>query len=118
MSILSVCEPKVYPVSRPVASLTGAALYIENGVMLLTLVTGKGRRAASKWYTVKEIESQISGRAFRLTAAIYCKLAEGETDYVVLLDGPGSTCTCRGHTYTGGCKHLSALLQLQNEGRI
>jgi hypothetical protein len=53
--------------------------------------------------------SAIGGRAFRLTPSILDKLADGE-EYHVLLNGPDSSCSCPGHSYTGGCKHVSSLL--------
>jgi hypothetical protein len=110
--------PPANPFTRPVASLTGANLYDEAGVLGLQLVTGKGTAAKAKWYALEAIPTQLGGRAFRLTPATGDNLAAGETDYVVLLAGPDSSCTCPGHTYSGGCKHVSALLHFQAEGRF
>jgi hypothetical protein len=107
------------PFTRPVASLTGAQLHELNGGRLaLVLVTGKGRRASAKFYHLQEIETQLGGRAFRLEPFSTDKLATGESEYVVLLAGPDSSCTCPGHCYTGGCKHLSALLAFATDGRL
>ena len=107
------------PFTRPVASLTGAQLHELNGGRLaLVLVTGKGRRASAKLYHVEEIPTQIGGRAFRLEPFSTDRLATGESEYVVLLAGPDSSCTCPGHCYTGGCKHLSALLAFATDGRL
>jgi hypothetical protein len=61
---------------------------------------------------------QSQGRAFRMTPLATDKLANGERDYVVLLAGPDSSCTFPGHSFTGGCKHASALLAFAAEGRL
>jgi hypothetical protein len=107
------------PFSRPVASLTGAQLHeLDGGRLALVLVTGKGRRAAAKFYHVEEIPTQIGGRAFRLEPFNTDKLATGESEYVVLLAGPDTSCTCPGHSWTGGCKHATALLAFAFECRL
>ena len=107
------------PFTRPVASLTGAQLHELNGGRLaLVLVTGKGRRASAKFYHLQEIETQLGGRAFRLEPFSTDKLATGESEYVVLLAGPDSSCTCPGHCFTGGCKHATALVAFAAEGRL
>ncbi len=118
MSTVLERRPHVNPVplSRPVASLTGAALYENNGFIRLQLVTGTGRRAAAKWYGVERIPSDF-GEAFRLSPTMGDTLADGES-YDVLLDGDNTSCSCAGHAFTGGCKHLSALIPFKAEGRI
>jgi hypothetical protein len=88
-----------------------------NGVLRLLLARGKGNATQFKWYAVERIDSDF-GVAFRLQAAMGYTLADGETDYVVLLDGLDSSCTCKGHTYSGGCSHVSALLHFQSQGRM
>jgi hypothetical protein len=82
------------------------------------LVTGNGHRESAKFYYVEEIPTQIGGRAFRLTPFSTDKLATGESEYVVLLAGPDTSCTCPGHSFTGSCKHASALLAFASEGRL
>jgi hypothetical protein len=109
--------PQVNGHTRPVACLSGCELHECNGVLRLQLVRGKGNATKVKWYAVERIESDF-GIAFRLQAAMGDKLAGGETDYVVLLDGPDSSCTCKGHTYSGGCSHVSALLHFQAQRRL
>jgi hypothetical protein len=109
--------PSVNRFTRPVACLAGCELHECNGILRLEIVRGKGKALKSKWYAVEQIEAHF-GVAFRLTAAMGDKLAAGETDYVVLLDGPDSSCTCKGHVNTGGCSHVSALLHFQAEGRL
>jgi hypothetical protein len=111
--------PLVNPVfTRPTANLSGAALYVEGGHVLLSLVTGKGRAVKEKWYHVQPIPTQLGGSAFRLEPAMGDKLAGGEESYVVLLHGHNSSCSCSGFQWTNGCKHLSALLHFHGEGRI
>jgi hypothetical protein len=86
--------------TRPVGSLTGAQLHaVDKGRYTLILCTKKH----SKFYHVEEIPTPLGGRAFRLTPFTTDTLAGDETDYVVLLAGPDSSCTCKGHTFTGGC---------------
>jgi hypothetical protein len=106
------------PFTRRVSILAEASLYVEGAHVFLHLVRGKGSATKAKWYEVEEIETQLGGRAFRLTPAIYCKLAGDETDYTVLLHGHESSCTCAGFTYTGGCSHVQALQTFNDEGRL
>jgi hypothetical protein len=107
--------PTALPFTRPVASLVDAQLVeCDGGRLALVLLTKKG----IKYYHVEEIETQLGRRAFRLTPFSTDKLAGDETDYVVLLHGPDSSCSCPGHTYTGGCKHISALLAFASEDRL
>jgi len=118
---MSTLRVRVAPIAftRPVASLTGAQLHdLDGGRLALVLGTGKGRCTSFKFYYVEEIPTQIGGRAFRLTPFSTDKLATGESEYVVLLAGPDSSCTCLGHCFTGGCKHASALLAFAAEGRL
>ena len=119
--MLSVLDqvPVVNPAfTRPTSNLSGVGLFVENGTTLLSLVTGKGRAVKEKFYRVEEIPTQLGGRAFRLTPAVYSKLAGDETEYVVLVNGPDSSCTCAGHQFSSGCKHVSALLHFAAEGRL
>jgi hypothetical protein len=119
MDTIASSAPAVNGFTRPVASLTGAQLHeLDGGRLALVLVTGKGSRAKQKLYHLEEIDTQLGGRAFRLTPFSTDRLADGETDYVVLLHGPDSSCTCKGHTFTGGCKHASALLAFAADGRL
>jgi hypothetical protein len=99
--------------------LTDARLHkLDAGRLALVLTTGKANRAKQKFYHLEEIETQLGGRAFRLRPFSTDTLATGENEYVVLLDGPDTSCTCPGHAYTGGCKHVSALLAFAAEGRL
>jgi hypothetical protein len=114
------CVPEVNPrFTRQTANLSGCDLFRHpNGVNVLTLATGRGNGLRLKMYHVDEVETHLGGRAFRLTPSTLDALANGETDYVVLLNGIDSSCTCAGHSYTGGCKHLSALLHFAGKGEL
>jgi hypothetical protein len=106
--------------SRPVkpAAHAGHTLYEHLGLLVLEIVAQPSkRRAINKWYRLTRLASDF-GLAFRLHAGCGDRLAEGAECYDVLLDGHRSSCTCKGWEYTGGCKHLSALLSLQAEGRL
>ena len=116
MSTVLERRPHVNPLTRPIASLTGASLYEHGGLLRLQLVTGHGNRTAAKWYAVERIPSDF-GEAFRLTPTMGDTLADGES-YDVLLDGDNTSCSCAGHAFTGGCKHLSALIQFKADGRL
>jgi hypothetical protein len=106
-------------VNRPVASLTGASLIVSPDFIALHLFSGRGRQMKVKLYFVEEMDSQIGGRAFRLTPSISCPLADVEaTAYDVLLCGRESSCTCPGHTYADGCKHLQAIAELVDGGEL
>jgi hypothetical protein len=104
--------------TRPTANLSGADLFRhENGVNVLTLATGKGRSLRLKMYHVEEMPSDLGGRAFRLTPSVLDKLADGQ-EYHVLLNGRESSCTCPGHQWTGGCKHVCSLLHFAEGGEL
>jgi len=119
MHTIASPAPAVNGFSRPVASLTDAQLHeLDNGRFALVLMTGTGKRAKQKFYHVEEIATEIGGRAFRLTPFSQDTLADGSGEYVCLLHGPDSSCTCPGHCYSGGCKHISALLAFAAEGRL
>src|SRR5579884_3123388 len=57
--------------------------------------------------------------AFRMT-----KLVGGGGNYDVLLDGPASSCECRGFVFWGmgkdgrGCRHIAALQALIEAGKL
>jgi hypothetical protein len=107
--------PAVNGCTRPVGSLTGAQLHeVDKGRYTLILCSKK----STTFYHLEEIETQLGGRAFRLTPFTTDRLATGETEYVVLLAGSDSSCTCKGHSYTGGCKHVSALAAFAAEGGL
>jgi hypothetical protein len=114
------CIPAVNAAfSRPTANLAGVEfVHAANGITVLTLATSKGKGLRLKLYHVEEVPTQLGGRAFRLTPSVLDKLANGEAEYTVLLNGPDSSCSCPGHSYTGGCKHTSALLHFRESGAL
>jgi hypothetical protein len=115
MHTIASSAPAVNGCTRPVKSLTGTQLHpLDDGSHVLILFTKKG----SKFYHLSEIETQLGGRAFRLEPFTTDKLATDEDEYVVRIDGADSSCTCSGHSYTGGCKHVSALLAFAAGGGL
>jgi hypothetical protein len=67
------------------------------------------------FYRLESISSDF-GTAFRLSKA---ECGNGpEESYDVLLDGRHSSCTCKGHTLHGHCKHVESLLALAQTGKI
>jgi hypothetical protein len=107
--------PAVNGYTRPVKSLAGAQVHqLDAGRHVLILFTRKG----SKFYHLDEIPSAIGGRAFRLAPFTTDKLATGESEYTIRLDGADTSCTCPGHQWTGGCKHVSSLLAFAAEGGL
>jgi hypothetical protein len=103
----------VVPLTRPVKSCTGYTLYEHDGLLTLEIISGR----VNKWYRLTPVASDF-GAAFRLEGGCGDKLAGDAEAYDVNLDGRNTSCTCPGFCYTGGCKHASALLALQSEGRI
>jgi hypothetical protein len=64
------------------------------------------------YYWITPIPSDF-GRAFRF------EKPAPETDvYDVLLDPPGDSCTCKGHTYGGYCKHADCVRALLAAGKL
>jgi hypothetical protein len=120
MTSLLDCVPAGNPAfSRPTANLTGCELFRhESGINVLTLATGKGGGLKKKVYHVDEIPTQLGGQAFRLTPSVLDTLANGETEYVILVNAHDSSCSCAGHQFTGGCKHLSSLLHFTEGGAL
>jgi hypothetical protein len=99
--------------SRPVKTCTGTFFTTDCGRDRLCIDSGK----KNKWYVVDRLASDF-GDAYRLSPCCGHRLATGEASYEVLIAGRDTSCTCPGHAYTGGCKHVSALLQLRAEGRL
>ena len=64
------------------------------------------------YYWVGPLASDF-GRAFRF------EKPAPETDvYDVLLEPNGDSCTCKGHTYGGYCKHVDACRALTAAGKL
>jgi len=78
------------------------------GSDLLLTVEGKQYR-----YRLTVVPA-AGGRAFRLE-----KVEPKGEGYTVLLSGDGRhSCTCKGYTHRGTCKHLSALIALAAASRL
>ena len=66
-------------------------------------------------YWVEPVAADF-GTAFRLEKP---SAAEGEeATYDVLLSAEGDSCTCKGHTYGGYCKHVDAVRALRQAGKL
>jgi hypothetical protein len=65
------------------------------------------------YYWLAPVPSDF-GRAFRLEKPGF----EGDEVYDVLLDAKGDSCTCKGHTYSGYCKHVDGLRALSDAGKL
>jgi SWIM zinc finger len=65
-----------------------------------------------KTYHVIPISTDIGGAAFRLH-----KLGT-PTTYDLLMNGTESSCTCPGFEYTDGCRHLTAVQMLLDDGAL
>ena len=61
--------------------------------------------------TFQPIPSQMGGRGMILHK-------HDGTSYTVRLDGPDSTCDCKGFDSHGHCKHCESLLALQQRGKL
>jgi hypothetical protein len=97
------------PFSRPVKTADHVEMTTYGAARGFLLFVGTTPKVKS--YEVTPLASDF-GRAFTVRSRV-----EGR-EYSVLIDGHRSTCDCPGHTFTGGCKHLSALLSLIREGRL
>jgi hypothetical protein len=82
-----------------------------DGSLLLGLTVGD----ATTLYLVRPLPSDF-GAAFQLTKA--WNGTTGGEQYDVLLHGRESSCTCKGNTYRGKCKHVEALTKLQQLGKL
>jgi hypothetical protein len=78
----------------------------EAGDLIVTLID---RRQTE--YLIQPLSSDVGGCAFR-----WRKLQGDRAEYDVLANGSDSSCSCAGHTYTDGCKHIHALFQLLGDG--
>ena len=86
-------------------------LTLSNGRKVLSLTIGDDMQA----YGLTPLPSDF-GVALRLDKA---DRGDGQRDgYDVLLNGRESSCTCKGNTYRGHCKHVEALGKLQSLGKL
>jgi hypothetical protein len=110
MNTLTQNRTPVKPFTRPVKTAEHVQAHFGSVAGLGFLLT-VGTAPKVKSYEVRPLASDF-GRAFTVRSRV-----EGR-EYSVLIDGHNSTCDCPGHTFTGGCKHLSGLLTLIAEGRL
>ena len=62
------------------------------------------------FYWIERVPSDF-GTAFRVKS-----VTDGGDAYDVLLSSDGDSCTCKGHTFGGYCKHVDAIQALPNLG--
>jgi hypothetical protein len=104
--------------SRKVKSSSLRSLRVSDAIhgVRTLVITQDGDRT---FYDLKEIGVDF-GRGFRVD-----KCAEGtgsdrdSSGYDVHLDAQlGDSCTCKGHTYKGKCKHVDSIKTLVNLGKL
>ena len=89
-----------------------------NRLLSMTFITRGPRRTKEEHfaYWLHSIPGCANG--FRLEK-VNPTPAEGDPDhYDVLLDGPQSTCECKGFQHYGHCKHVESLLALIKCGKL
>jgi hypothetical protein len=86
-------------------------MQLPGGSLILWLTVADQTQA----YSVTPLASDF-GAAFHLHKA---DRGDGQTElYDVLLHGRQSSCTCKGNTYRGKCKHVEALTALVQSGKL
>jgi hypothetical protein len=84
---------------------------LNNGKLILCITQGKDVRS----YLLTPIPSDF-GTAYHLLKA---DNGDGQREeYDVLLCGRDSSCTCKGNTYHGHCKHVESLTALTVAGKL
>ncbi len=113
MTTASKSRPRVKPQRRVTISPP------INGGYALLLTIGTGEKAKRFGYYVDRIPSDF-GIAFHFTK-FHIDRVEGEpSEYDVLIDlhRGDHSCTCKGNTYCGHCKHVESILALIKSGKI
>jgi hypothetical protein len=90
-----------------------------NGVYALHITIGTGDKAKHFGYYVRRIPAEF-GLAFRFEK-FETERVEGEPsdcDVLIDLDRGYHSCTCKGGTYHGHCKHAESILALIQSGKI
>jgi hypothetical protein len=90
-----------------------------NGGYAMLMTIAKGDKAKRFGYYVDRIPADF-GLGFRFTK-FYIDQLEGEpSEYVVNIDFQRSyhSCTCKGNTYCGHCKHVESVFALLKSGKI
>ena len=97
---------------KPTKPQTRTAKLLDLGGYQPTLVLTVGK--LTQFYAIEHLDSQLGGKATRLTKPLDGSGQEPE-QYDVLLDGSRSTCECKGFLRHGmcadckGCKHIAGL---------
>lgn len=113
MSTASKPRPRVKPqrkvnISAPV-----------NGNHAMSMIVGTGERAKHYGYYVHRIPSDF-GLAFHFEKFSIDQVPGEPAEYDVLIDRQRGchSCTCKGNTYCGHCKHVESILALIQRGKI
>ncbi len=109
MTTLTKASKTRKPARKPQRSATLGTM--SNGKILLWL-SEDGE--VKNGYTLTALPSDF-GVAFRLGKADVGGCSE---EYDVLLNGRETSCTCKGNTYCGHCKHVEALQALTAAGKL
>src|SRR6185312_6806627 len=97
------------PATKPERKATLGTL--TNGKLLLCITQGADVRS----YLLTPISSDF-GTAYHLLKS---DNGSGDSEeYDVLMNGRDSSCTCKGNTYHGHCKHVESLTALLNAGKL
>ncbi len=90
-----------------------------NGVYALAMTIGGGEKAKHFGYYVQPIPADF-GLAFRFEKFSTEQEEGKDSEYDVNLDLQRGrhTCTCKGNTYSGHCKHVEALVSLIQSDKI
>jgi hypothetical protein len=90
-----------------------------NGVFALHIAIGTGEKVKHFGYYVRRIPADF-GIGFHVEKFDAEKVEGEDTEYDVHLDPQRGyhSCTCKGNTYCGHCKHVESLLALIQSGKI
>lgn len=101
------------PAQKPIRRVSTSAPH--DGCYTVRLTVGEGDKAQRFDYYVTPIPADF-GMGFRVEKFTWVK--GEESTYHVNIDARGNTCTCKGGTYSGHCKHVEAIAALLKAGRI
>jgi hypothetical protein len=90
-----------------------------NGVYALAITIGTGEKAKQFGYYVRRIPADF-GLAFHFEKFETEKVEGEDSEYEVNIDLQRGyhSCTCKGNTYCGHCKHVESVLALIKSGKI
>jgi hypothetical protein len=111
MSTSTVRRPRVKPARTLCVVLPG--------LLRVTETTATGKQTADL-YRVAPVPADF-GKGFevaKILAADELGLVEQEEPYQTNLDGPRSTCTCKGFCRWNHCRHVEALAALRSRNLI